>query len=219
MSLAIFDLDHTLLRGDSDSSWLNYLVERGEVDGEWIRRTNQKFYEDYVAGRLIFDEYAAFAFGILKTIPMERLMELRRDYFTDRIKPMICPNAGALLAEHQTKGDTTIISTATNEFICQPVFEHLGADHIIATRLEQKDGAFTGRHSGTPNFREGKVTNILKWLEQNPEHKLDDAYFYSDSINDLPLLSKVRYPRPVNVDDALAAECRKNNWSPQALNT
>lgn len=212
MTLAIFDLDNTLLRGDSDSAWLRFLIQRNEVDKERAERMNQKFYDDYVRGRLDFDEYAEFAYGILSSIHISKLKTMRKQYFKEQVMPMICPNAVDRFERHRKRGHTLIISTATNEFVCRPVVEYLKADHLIATKLELTEGGYTGKHYGEPNFGEGKVTNMNSWIEDNPGHQLATAYFYSDSINDLPLLEVVGYPRPVNVDEQLRQVSRERGW-------
>ena len=218
MTLVIFDLDHTILRGDSDSAWFQFLIEKGTVDKNLVAKTNQKFYNDYVAGRLVFNDYADFAFGILRTTDIDTLKKLRDEYFESKVKPMICPNAVRIMQDHQRKGHKVIISTATNEFVTAPVAEYLMADDLIATKLEKNGDEFTGRHSGTPNFQSGKVVNILAWLKRNPGYDLDNTYFYSDSINDLPLLEKVGHPRPVNADADLKEVSSKKNWRVQQLN-
>ena len=212
MSLAIFDLDHTILQGDSDSAWLQFLVDKNKVDKVTVEKMNGKFYDDYMHGRLEFDDYANFAFGIISSIHISNLKTLRKEYFKQRIIPMIRPKAVALLESHRRREHTIVLSTATNEFISRPVAEYLKVDHLIATQLEKSVDGFTGNVFGTPNFREGKVTNILEWLKDNTRHQLATAYFYSDSINDLPLLLAVGYPRPVNADPALLEKARENRW-------
>ncbi len=212
MTLAIFDLDNTILRGDSDSAWLSFLIQHDQVDKERTERMNQKFYDDYVRGRLDFDEYSEFAYGILNSIHISKLKILRKEYFKEKVMPMICPNARDLFEMHRERNHTLIISTSTNEFVCRPVVGYLKTDYLIATKLEISDDGYTGRHYGTPNFGEGKVTNMHLWLAENPGHQLATAYFYSDSINDLPLLEAVGYPRPVNVDEQLREVSKKKGW-------
>lgn len=212
MSLAIFDLDHTILQGDSDSAWLSFLIEKGQVSKQKIGRVNKKFFDDYVNGRLVFEDYAQFSFGILSSIHISKLKDLRKEYFKTKIKPIISPRATNMIQGHKKRGHTVIISTATNEFVTRPAAEYLRVDDLIATQLEKKEHGFTGNYYGIPNFKEGKVTNMLSWLKDNPEHQLATSYFYSDSINDLPLLLKVGYPRPVNADKELTKVSRENNW-------
>lgn len=212
MSLAIFDLDHTILQGDSDSAWLQFLVDKKEVNKKTVSKMNSKFYDDYIHGRLKFDDYAEFAFGIISTIHISQLKKLRKEYFKQRIIPMIRPKAVNLLESHRRRGHTIILSTATNEFISRPISEYLKVDTLIATQLEKSSYGFTGNVFGTPNFCEGKLTNILSWLKENTAHQLATSYFYSDSINDLPLLEAVGYPRPVNADEQLLKVARTNRW-------
>ncbi len=218
MTLAIFDLDNTILRGDSDSAWFSFLISKNEMDKERAERMNQKFYDDYVNGRLVFDDYANFAYGLLSSIHISKLKTLRKEYFKDIVKPMICPNAVEHLEKHRKRKHTIIISTATNEFVCRPAAEYLKADYLIATKLELSGDGFSGKHYGTPNFGPGKVTNMHTWLEEHPEEHLATSYFYSDSINDLPLLEAVGYPRPVNVDDKLRQVSKDKGWRISTFN-
>lgn len=212
MTLAIFDLDNTLLRGDSDSAWLSFLIEQNEVDKERAEKMNQKFYDDYVRGRLDFDEYSKFAYGIISSIHISKLRALRKEYFKQKVKPMICPIARDCFEKHRKRKHTLIISTATNDFVSRPVTEYLKTDYLIATKLELSEDGYTGRHYGTPNFGEGKVTNIHNWLGENHGYQLATSYFYSDSINDLPLLEAVGYPRPVNADEQLRKVSKEKGW-------
>ena len=213
MLLAIFDLDHTILEGDSDSSWLFFLAENKIIAEKEVMKKNEQFYRSYCAGNLNFDEYAQFAFSIIQKIPYTRLKTLRRLFFKNKVLPMIRPNARKSIQEHQQQGHKVIISTATNDFISYPVVKYLKADDLLATRLERSEEGFTGKYRGVPNFREGKVTNLLEWLKRNNEYQLATTYFYSDSINDLPLLSKVGYPRIVNGDEDLCREGEKRGWT------
>lgn len=213
MTLAVFDLDNTLLEGDSDSAWFHFLVEQKAVADQYdVAQTNRKFYRDYVAGKLDFDAYADFAFGILSSIPLARLKQLRKLYFKNKILPMVRPKALELINRHRRRKHTLLVSTATNNFITEPISEYLNMDELLATQLETNANGFSGKYFGTPNFREGKVTNLLVWLKNNPRHQLATTYFYSDSINDKSLLEIVGYPRVVDPDDELRAEAAKRKW-------
>ena len=213
MTLAIFDLDNTLLEGDSDSAWFHFLVEQRAVADEYnVAKTNLKFYHDYVAGKLNFDAYADFAFGILSSIPLARLKQLRKLYFKDKILPMVRPKAVELIDSHRKRKHTLLVSTATNNFLTEPVSRYLNMDGLLATQLEQNSNGFSGKYFGTPNFREGKVDNLMLWLKNHPQHQLATTYFYSDSINDKPLLEIVGHPRVVNPDEQLRLEATKRRW-------
>ncbi len=212
MSLAVFDLDHTILEGDSDSNWLIFLAGKNLVSKETVLQKNAGFYRDYMAGKLNYNAYAEFAFGIISNIPLARLKVLRRAYFKEKILPMIRVKAVKRINAHRKSGHKIVISTATNDFIAYPVVRYLKADDLLATSLEKSDDGFTGKYHGIPNFREGKVTNFLNWLKTNHEHQLATTYFYSDSINDLPLLQIVGYPRVVNGDAELTAKAEEFGW-------
>ena len=218
MSLAVFDLDKTILEGDSDSEWFHFLVEQKAVPDRYkVAQANTEFYEAYIAGRLDFNAYAKFAFGILGSIPMVRLKALRKAYFKTKVLPMIRPKAVQLINGHRKRNHTLLVSTATNNFLTEPIGKYLNMDDLIATQLEMKENAFSGTFFGTPNFGKGKLTNLLLWLRENPRHQLATTYFYSDSINDKPLLEAVGYPRVVDPDDQLGALARKKRWRKLSL--
>ena len=171
--LAIFDLDHTLLAGDSDHLWGAFLVERGLVDGEVYARENDRFYAEYQAGTLDIHAYAAFAFEPLVRLGHQRLEPLRRQFVEQQIQPIIAPGAPALLDRHRAEGDTVVITTATNAFVTQPIAELLGVEHLIATDPEQDETGFTGRIAGTPNFRDGKVVRLqVPMMSQEQRDKM-----------------------------------------------
>lgn len=211
MSLAIFDLDHTLLAGDSDYLWGRFLAQEGVVDGEAYDRENHRFYEEYKAGTLDIHEFLAFSLRPLAEHPLEVLEQLRTRFIDGRILPLITPAARALLDRHRAAGDELLIITATNRFITEPIAEALGVDALLATDPEMKGGRYTGRVSGVPSFREGKVTRLHAWLERTG-HNLVGSWFYSDSHNDLPLLELVEYPVAVDPDDALASHAEVRDW-------
>ena len=211
MALAIFDLDHTLLNGDSDYLWGEYMVANNIVDKAEYQRLNQSFFEDYHRGELDNDRYLQFALQPLTMHPVEQLHAWRQDYVKNWIKPLIATGAPALLDQHRQQGDTLIIVSATNYFITEPIAELLDISLLLATKPEIIDNRYTGNYLGTPTFKEGKVTVLSEWLAKQ-EHSLADSYFYSDSINDLPLLEQVSSPVAVNPDKALSKVALQRNW-------
>ena len=211
MALAIFDLDHTLLADDSDHAWGQYLVDRGLVDPAVHKYRNDVFYEQYKAGPLNIHEYLEFALKPLLDNPQELMLEERSKFLVERIRPLISPKSRALLQKHRDQGDTLLIITATNGFITYPIAEELGVEHIIAPHPEMIDGRYTGGISGIPSFQEGKVTRLIAWLAEHGI-SMKDAWFYSDSHNDLPLLRLVSNPVAVDPDPTLTAEAQRLGW-------
>src|SRR5579859_337424 len=209
VKLALFDLDHTLLDGDSDSLWGRYLVRQGVLDAEEYRQASARYYAEYVSGRLDIHEFLAFGLRPLKDNPPERLEAWRARFVQECILPRIPKASRELLARHAEH--RCAIITATNSFITTPIAAELGVPHLIATEPEQVDGRYTGGVSGVPCFREGKVTKLDAWLQQN---RLDPAetWFYSDSHNDLPLLERATHPTAVNPDEVLAGVARDRGW-------
>ena len=216
MALAIFDLDHTLLDGDSDHAWGQYLVDIELVDAQHYKQQNDLFYEHYQAGTLNIHEYLTFTLRTLTLHPLETMLEIRQQFLNDRILPMITQKSKALIAQHRAQGDTLLIITATNGFVTYPIAELLGIDHIIAPHPETIDGQYTGKISGIPSFHEGKVTRLNGWLKEH-QHSMDGSYFYSDSINDLPLLEQVDHPIAVNPDPKLTALAQQRQWPIMSL--
>lgn len=212
VGLAIFDLDNTLLGGDSDHAWGQFLVDRGIVDPVHYRDNNDRFYRQYQSGDLDIYAYLAFALEPLTRHDMAQLRQWHQEFMRDVIAPLRLPKADALLAEHRRRGDYLLIITATNAFVTRPIGESLGVDGLLATEPEIRDGRYTGKVVGTPCFREGKVTCLKEWLERNP-FDMSDSYFYSDSQNDLPLLEMVANPVAVDPDDALRAVATGRGWS------
>lgn len=211
MSLAIFDLDNTLLAGDSDYLWGKFLVEKGEVDGESYEKTNQKFYDDYKAGQLDIFEFLSFSLEPLTRLSNDRLASLHSQYMKEVIEPLITPEALELVDQHRRKGDTLMIITATNRFITEPIARAFGIEELLATDPEVIEGRYTGKVSGVPCYQEGKVVRLNDWLnEKNID--LTNSWFYSDSHNDLPLLNKVTNPVAVSPDEILRAEAVKKGW-------
>jgi len=213
VGLAIFDLDNTLLGGDSDHAWGQFLVDRGIVDPVHYRENNDRFYREYQSGQLDIHAYLAFALEPLTRHDMARLRQWHEEFMRDVIAPLRLPKADALLAEHRSRGDYLLIITATNAFVTRPIGESLGVDDLLATEPEIRDGRYTGKGVGTPCFREGKVTRLREWLQQHPSYDLSESYFYSDSQNDLPLLEMVGNPVAVDPDETLRGVAGERGWS------
>ena len=211
MHLAIFDLDNTLLAGDSDYLWGKFLAERGIVDAEFYEKENQRFYEEYKAGQLDIFEFLAFSLKPLTEHSPEVLTSLHHEFMQLCIQPIITPATRKLLTRHRESGDTLLIITATNRFITAPIAEELGVPHLLATDPEMRDGRYTGRVAGTPCFREGKVERLQAWLKQTGNN-LATSWFYSDSHNDLPLLEMVSHPVAVDPDETLTDHAEAKGW-------
>ena len=216
MALAIFDLDNTLLAGDSDYLWGRFLARKGIVDGETYERENQRFYDDYKAGQLDIYEFLAFSLAPLARTEPVQLQSLQQEFMQNDIAPIILPAARELLQKHRTRGDTLLIITATNRFVTAPIAEALGVDNLLATDPEQIDGRYTGRVTGTPTFKEGKVKRLHEWLAAT-HHNLEESWFYSDSLNDIPLLEIVTYPVAVDPDETLAQHAEMKGWEIMSL--
>lgn len=211
MALAIFDLDNTLIAGDSDHSWGEFLAHKNLVDAEHYRRANDAFYEDYKAGTLDIRAYLEFSLAPLTRHSMAELDKLHAEFMRDYITPMLLPKAQALLDTHRAQGDYLLIITATNGFVTRPIGKHLGVDDLLATDPEVVDGAYTGKFVGTPCFQAGKVVRLHEWLKTH-NHSLEGAFFYSDSINDVPLLEQVDHPVAVDPDARLEAIAQERGW-------
>lgn len=211
MRLALFDLDNTLLGGDSDHAWGDYLCERGILDGIAYKARNDEFYQDYLAGRLNITDYLNFSLEILGRTEMAQLEQWHREFMHDCVEPIILAKGEALLAEHREAGDKLLIITATNRFVTAPIAARLGVDTLLATECEMADGRYTGRTTDTPCFKDGKVTRLNRWLGETGL-SLHDSYFYSDSLNDLPLLEQVSHPFAVDPDPKLRAEAEQRGW-------
>lgn len=211
MTLALFDLDNTLLAGDSDHAWGEFLVEKGIVDEAEHRRANDRFYQEYLNGELDIFHYLRFALAPLTRYPMDELLAWRATFMERKVLPMLQNKAQALLDRHRQQGHTLMIITATNRFVTEPIAERLGVEHLIATDPEIVDGRFTGEVEGVPSFREGKVTRLNHWMDSRRQ-SLDGAWFYSDSHNDAPLLQAVDHPVAVDPDPTLEALARASGW-------
>ncbi|AEF24232.1 MULTISPECIES: HAD family hydrolase [Pseudomonas] len=216
MRLALFDLDNTLLGGDSDHAWGDWLCERGILDGATYKARNDAFYQDYLAGRLNITDYLNFTLAIFGRTEMAQLDAWHREFMAECIEPIILPKALALLDKHRAAGDKLVIITATNRFVTAPIAARLGVDTLLATECEMVDGRYTGRTTDVPCFKEGKVTRLNRWMQENG-YTLDGASFYSDSMNDLPLLEQVAHPVAVDPDPNLLAEAQKRGWPVMSL--
>lgn len=211
MTLAIFDLDGTLLSGDSDYNWGQFLVEENIVDANTYKEANDKFYQDYLAGSLDIHEYLAFSLAPLTQFNQAQLVDLHNQFMQKKIAPMMQDKALKLIQEHKNQGHFLMIITATNEFVTGPISRLLGMDHLIAPMPEVIDGRYTGAITGIPSFQEGKVTRLNTWLEETG-NTLEGSYFYSDSHNDLPLLELVSHPIVVDADDKLTHLAKQKGW-------
>ena len=211
MTLALFDLDHTLLDGDSDYLWGQFLVEQGIVDGDDYEQRIQDFFDQYQAGTMDIFEFLSFQLAPLAAHPLDQLEAWRARFISEKIEPIILPAARRLIERHRAEGHTPVIITATNRFITAPVAERLGVAHLLATEPEMVDGRYTGRPAGTPCYRDGKVKRLRAWLDEHGE-SLAGSWFYSDSHNDLPLLETVDHPVAVDPDDTLRREAARRGW-------
>lgn len=209
--LALFDLDNTLLGGDSDHAWGDYLCERGILDRAAHQARNDEFFKAYQNGTLNIADYLNFSLELLGRTDMAQLDQWHREFMRDRIEPIILPKALELLDKHRAAGDQLLIITATNRFITGPIAARLGVDTLLATECEMIDGRYTGRTTDVPCFQGGKVTRLNRWLKENGQ-SLEDSYFYSDSINDLPLLEQVSHPFAVDPDAKLTATANERGW-------
>jgi len=212
MKLALFDLDNTLLAGDSDFEWAQYLIDRGVLDREAYEARNQQFYDQYKAGTLDIHEFLDFQLKPLSRHPRDVLDAWHADYMRTRILPMIRASARELVERH--RGETRVLITATNSFVTAPIAREFGIEHLIATDPEERDGSFTGGVRGVPCFREGKVTRLEAWLADQGYgiNNVIKSTFYSDSHNDLPLLERVSHPVAVDPDPALRAQAEARGW-------
>lgn len=211
MQLAIFDLDNTLLAGDSDYLWGQFLVDQGHVDRAWYEGENRRYYDQYRAGTLDISEFCAFSMKPLTQHAPETLYAWRREFVRTRIEPVVAAGTLALLEKHRAQGDRLLITTATNRFITEPIAELLGVGDLIATDPEMAQGRYTGRVSGLPNFQGGKVKRLQAWRSQQAD-AFARTTFYSDSHNDLPLLLLADTAVAVDPDEVLHAEAVKRGW-------
>jgi HAD superfamily hydrolase (TIGR01490 family) len=211
LALAIFDLDNTLLGGDSDYLWGMFLVENNLVDGDHYAQENERFYREYDEGTLDIFEFLQFSLKPLCENSPELLHELRERFIQEQIEPIILQAGRDLIAKHEKSGDIMMIITATNSFVTSPIAESLGIEHLIATEPEMVDGRYTGKVAGEPSYREGKVNRLQAWLQQHNQ-AMEGSSFYSDSHNDIPLLELVDNPVAVDPDRALTQHATAKGW-------
>ena len=212
MRLALFDLDNTLLAGDSDFEWAQFLIDQGVLDREVYEARNQTFYDQYKAGTLDIHEFLDFQLKPLSRHPRHVLDAWHREFMARKILPIVRDSARALVERH--RGDLCAVITATNSFVTAPIVREFGIEHLIATEPEERDGAFTGHVTDIPCFREGKVQRLESWLESQGRDlaSFEASWFYSDSLNDLPLLTRVTHPVAVDPDETLRAHADLHGW-------
>lgn len=215
MRLALFDLDNTLLSGDSDYEWTQHLVSKGVLDRERFAQRNDEFYEQYKAGTLDIFEFLDFQLQSLAVNSRADLEAWHAEFMHTRIRPLLTQKARDLVRGHQDSGDLCALVTATNSFVTGPISRELNIAHLIATIPAQRNGQFTGKPRGTPAFREGKITRVEDWLESMGLwwSNFERSWFYSDSLNDLPLLSMVSDPVAVDPDRTLRAHAEAAGWT------
>ncbi len=214
MNLVLFDLDNTLLVGDSDFEWAQFLIAKGVLDREVHEARNQAFFDDYKAGTLDIHAFLEFQLAPLARHPREQLDRWHADYMATRIRPMIGAPARALVQRHLDEGSLCAVVTATNSFVTGPIAREFGIPHLVATIPAHEDGRFTGKPRGTPAFKAGKIERVEAWLESLGLWwgAFAQSWFYSDSHNDLPLMSKVTRPVAVDPDDTLRGHARDAGW-------
>ena len=212
MSLAIFDLDNTLIGGDSDHLWGEFLCDEGIItDRQSFQKKNDYFYQQYELGLLDIYAWAEFSFEILSHYSINELEAFHVKFMAQKIEPIFLEKAQDCINSHKKNGDTVLVITASNTFVTAPIVKRYGINHLIATEPEIVSGRYTGKVSGIPCFKSGKIENLMPWLERNSE-SLKDSTFYSDSHNDLPLLELVDNPVAVNADKILAKIAQTNGW-------
>lgn len=214
MRLALFDLDNTLIAGDSDFEWAQFLIEQGVLDREVYEARNMEFYQQYKDGTLDIHEFLDFQLKPLSRHTRAQLDAWHQEFMQHKIRPIVLPRARALVDRHRDRGDLCAIVTATNRFVTEPIARIFGVENLIATEPEVMEGEFTGKVRGVPSFREGKVTRLEAWLGDRRLRWSDvaESCFYSDSLNDLPLLGKVTRPVAVDPDDTLRAHAEHHGW-------
>jgi HAD superfamily hydrolase (TIGR01490 family) len=211
VSLAIFDLDNTLIADDSDYLWGQFLVDQGIVDKNRYESANAKFYDDYKQGTLDIVEFLRFSLQPLADNNPEQLYQWRAQFIEEAIKPLMLHSAQQLIDKHKSRGDTLLVITATNRFVTEPIVNLYGIENLLATSPEFINGRYTGGFNGIPCFREGKVKLLEAWLKNSTE-TMQDSWFYSDSHNDLPLLNLVDNPVAVDPDEKLTDFAKNSNW-------
>lgn len=211
MKLAIFDLDNTLIGGDSDCLWGEFLTEKGYIDSDAYKKGHERFYGQYTEGTMDIYEFLQFQLKVLADNDMQTLNAWRENYIEEKIKPIVLLKAVEIVEDHRQKGHELLIVTATNRFITEPIAKEYNIKELIACEPEIVNGEYTGKVVGTPSFADGKVTRLHEWLE-NREEKVEESWFYSDSHNDIPLLKEVDHAIAVDADEKLIKEAKKQNW-------
>jgi len=211
MKIAIFDIDNTLIAGDSDLLWGEFLCERNYVDSETYKTSHKKYYKDYLNGDLDIRDFLKFQLKVLAENDLDLLRKWRDDFFEVKIRPVILPKARDLIGSHRGRGHDLLIITATNRFIVEPIVAEFKIENLIACEPEFKNKQYTGEFTGTPSYAEGKVERFNKWLK-NRDHQLEESWFYSDSHNDIPLMKEVDHPVAVDPDDALKLKATVMRW-------
>ncbi len=212
MSLAIFDLDNTLIADDSDYLWGQFLVDQRIVDRSYYEDSNLKFYNQYKQGTLDIVEFLTFSLKPLADNNPAQLVKWRSQFIQEIITPLLLKPAQELIAKHKAKGDTLLVITATNRFVTEPIVQLYGIDHLLATTPTFIEGKYTGGFDGLPCFQEGKVKLLEKWLQNTSTETMQGSWFYSDSHNDLPLLKLVDHPVAVDPDEKLTTYAETNHW-------
>lgn len=217
--LTLFDLDNTLIAGDSDYAWAQYLIDVGAVDGDEYTRRNEAYYRDYLAGRLDIHEFLDFQLGPLARHPLEQLLAWRDAFVRERVQPLLLPEGQNLVAERLQAGDLVAIVTATNSFVTRPIADAFQVVHLLATEPEFAQGRYTGRVAGIPAFREGKIARVEAWLSSLGRRlgDFDQSWFFTDSRNDLPLLGAVTHPVAVDPDPVLRQHALDAGWPVMSL--
>ncbi|CAN1497711.1 SerB Phosphoserine phosphatase [Methylophilaceae bacterium] len=213
-NLALFDLDNTLLAGDSDYNWSLFLIKQGLLDEKTHHERNEQFYLDYKNGNLDIYKFLAFQLKPLSEHSMADLNALHAKYMDTVIRPMMTKKAQDLVNQHKAQGDLCLVITATNSFVTKPIAQAYGIAHLIGTDPEMVNGAYTGGVAGVPSFQEGKVTRLKQWLTERGQVLADfeQSYFYSDSHNDLPLMKLVTHPVAVDADAKLTDYAQQHGW-------
>lgn len=214
MDLVLFDLDNTLLAGDSDFAWAQFLIAKGVLDREVQEAKNIAFYEQYKAGTLDIFEFLDFQLAPLARHPRAQLDAWHREFLDEAVRPMITTRARQLVDEHLQRGAVVAVVTATNSFVTGPIVREFGIPHLVATIPAHENGAFTGKPRGMPAFKAGKIERVEAWLESLGLYfgSFERSWFYSDSHNDLPLMSRVSNPVAVDPDDTLRAHAQAHGW-------
>ena len=211
MRLAIFDIDNTLIAGDSDLLWGEFLCERNYVDSNVYKAEHEKYYKDYLSGKLDINNFLKFQLKVLGENDLNLLKKWRKDFFEEKIRPVILPKAHQLIDKHRNQNPALLIITATNRFIVEPIASEFKIENIIACEPEIYNEQFTGKFTGTPSYAEGKVERFNDWLK-TIGRRLEESWFYSDSHNDIPLMKEVNHPVAVDPDEFLKDEAEKMNW-------